>query len=141
MATNKYNDIITLPHHTSPTRTRMPIRDRAAQFAPFAALTGYDDMVEETARTTDSETMLGEHEIELLDRKLRALKEHEGSHPYIELTYFIPDARKSGGRYETLRSHIQRIDENASTVVLGDGKSIPFNKISALSSHIFTDEE
>ncbi len=141
MATDKYNDIINLPHHTSPTRTRMPARDRAAQFAPFAALTGYGDMVEEASRLTDSESELGEYDTELLDRKLRLLKENEASRPYISLTYFIPDERKSGGRYETLHSHLLRIDENTSTLILADGKRIAFNKISALSSHLFNDEQ
>ncbi len=141
MATNKYNDIIMLPHHTSPTRTRMPARDRAAQFAPFAALTGYDGMVEETARITDSENALEEYDIELLDRKLRVLKEHVGSRPYVELTYFIPDGRKSGGRYETVRSSLLRIDEISGTLTLADGKRVSFDKISALSSHLFTDEQ
>ncbi len=140
MSTDKYNDIIMLSHHVSPTRPKMPMRDRAAQFAPFAALTGYDDMVEETARITESENEASEYDIMLLDSRLRKLKEHESSHPHLELNYFCPDERKSGGRYETVRARLKRIDELEQILILDNGKKIPFDKITAISSLVLTEE-
>lgn len=137
---NKYDDIILMAHHTSPTRPHMSMRDRAAQFAPFAALVGYDGMVEETARLTDSEVELGEYDIGKIDTKLRILKQHEKSHPQLEITYFRPDERKSGGRYETLHARLYRIDELERLVILEGGKKIPFDKISALSALVLLEE-
>ena len=137
---NKYDDIILMAHHTSPTRPHMSMRDRAAQFAPFAALVGYDGMVEETARLTDSELELGEYDIGKIDTKLRILKQHEKSHPQLEITYFRPDERKSGGRYETLHARLYRIDEHEKLVILDNGKKIPFDKISALSALVLIEE-
>ncbi len=134
MSTEKYNDIMDLPHHVSPTRRHMPIRDRAAQFAPFSALTGYDGVIAETARLTDDETELGEYDIARLDLKLRQLKEHENEHPYVEITHFIPDDRKKGGRYEILHSYLHRIDDLGQHLVLADKKIIPFDHIVDISS-------
>ena len=140
MSTRKYDEIIGLAHHTSPTRTRMSMRDRAAQFAPFAALTGYDSLVEETARLTDSENEMGEYDVARLDTKLRILKEHERNRPYVEITHFVPDKKKAGGRYETSRGRIYRIDEIEKLVWLDGEKKISFERISAISSLLFTDE-
>ena len=139
MSTEKYSKIINLPHHTSPTRQRMPIRDRAAQFAPFAALTGYDSMVEETARLTDSEDASSEEHTALIDKKLRILSELESEHPYVEIIYFIPDQRKSGGRYETVYGHLKLIDRLEMELILGDKHRIRFDRIRDINSTAFNE--
>ena len=139
MSTDKYNSIIGLPHHTSPTRKRMPNQDRAAQFAPFAALTGYDSMVEETARLTDAEDAFNEENTALLDKKLRILNELEAEHPYVEITYFIPDERKSGGRYETVYGYLKQIDKIEGAIILRDKRKIPFDKIRNIDSTAFNE--
>ncbi len=140
MNNNKYDDIILMAHHTSPTRPHMPIHDRAAQFAPFAALTGYDGMVEEAARLTDSETELGEYDIERIDTRLRILKEHERSRPYVEVIHFVPDKHKAGGKYITSRAKLCRVDDIEKQIQLEDGKKIEFKHISTISSLLFSDE-
>ena len=136
---NKYDDIINLTHHTSPSRQRMPIRDRAAQFAPFAALTGYDGVIDETARLTDAEDAANEESTAILDRKLRLLNDITDQHPYVEITYFIPDERKSGGRYETVYGYIKSIDINESCIVLMDKRKILFSRIRSLDSTAFNE--
>ena len=139
MSNEKYSKIIDLPHHSSPTRPRMPIRDRAAQFAPFAALTGYDSMVEETARLTDSEDASSEEHTALIDKKLRILSELESEHPYVEIIYFIPDQRKSGGRYETVYGYLKLIDKIEGAIVLGDKRMIRFDRIRDINSTAFNE--
>ena len=136
---NKYDDIINLSHHTSPTRPRMPISDRAAQFAPFAALTGYDGVIAETARQTDAEDAENDDNASLLDRKLRLLNDISNAHPYVEITYFIPDERKSGGRYETVYGYLKMIDTNENCVILMDKRKILFDRIRSLDSTAFND--
>lgn len=135
----KYDDIIGMEHHTSKTRPRMPIRDRAAQFAPFAALTGYDGMIEETARLTDDERLLGDEDTAMLDRKLRVLQACKDSHPYVEITHFVPDQRKSGGRYETAYGYLKEIDNLEEKIILTDKRQISFNKIKAIESTAFNE--
>ena len=98
---DEYRDIINLPHHVSSKRPQMSMLDRAAQFSPFAALTGYDDAIHETARLTNDKVDLSEEEKETLDRKQQILLERLGEHPALTVTYFIPDAKKSGGAYVT----------------------------------------
>ena len=139
MSTEKYKNIIGLPHHTSPTRPRMPQSDRAAQFAPFAALTGYDSMVEETARLTDAEDAYNEENTALIDKKLRILNELEDEHPYVEITYFVPDQRKSGGKYETAYGHIKLIDKIEGAIILRDKRRILFDKIRDIDSTAFNE--
>ena len=139
MGTEKYEKIIGMAHHTSPTRPRMALRDRAAQFAPFAALTGYDAMVEETARLTDSEDAYNEEASALLDKKLRLLNELQNEHPYVEIIYFVPDERKSGGRYETAYGYLKLIDTVESTIMLQDKRKIPFDKIRDIDSTTFNE--
>lgn len=134
-----YDDIINLPHHTSATRQRMSISDRAAQFAPFAALTGYDGVIEETVRQTDSQDESNEESAALLDRKLRILKENESERAYVEITYFVPDERKSGGRYETVYGYLKTVDEIECTLTLMDKRRIPFDRIRSLDSTLFNE--
>ena len=136
---NKYDDIINLSHHTSPSRQRMTIRDRAAQFAPFAALTGYDSVIEETARLTDTEDAQNEESGAILDRKLRLLNDISDTHPYVEISYFVPDEKKSGGRYENAYGYLKAIDANESCIVLMDKRKISFDKIRSLDSTAFND--
>ena len=93
----KYDDIINLPHHVSASRHRMSMQERAAQFQPFRALTGYEDAVHETARLTDERVELTEDEKALLDAKLQELADRIDRHPLVTLTYFQPDKRKTGG--------------------------------------------
>ena len=139
MGYEKYKNIINLPHYTSPTRPRMPIGDRAAQFAPFAALTGYDSMVEETARLTDAEDAYNEEASALLDKKLRILNEFEFEHPYVEIIYFVPDQRKSGGRYEAAYGHLKLIDKIEGAIVLSDKRKILFDRIRDIDSTAFNE--
>ena len=119
MGTEKYADIIDLPHHVSQKHPQMPMAERAAQFNPFAALTGYDDAVKETARFTDEMAELTENRKEALDQKLREIVSSEG-HPAVTIEYFVPDKHKSGGSYVTLRGCVRRIDDVAGEMVLTD---------------------
>ena len=106
----KYDDIINLPHHVSRTHPQMTMEERAAQFSPFAALTGYDDAVTETGRLTDQWMPLSEEETEDMNQKLRFLMDHAGEQPAVSITYFIPDQKKAGGANQTKQGTIRRID-------------------------------
>lgn len=115
----EYADIIELPHHVSPRRPHMPVSDRAAQFAPFAALTGYGDVIKETARQTDARPELSEDERAELDRKLRGILTCvPGERPDITVTYFRPDERKEGGACLEVRGRIKKVDETAGEMIL-----------------------
>ena len=107
-----YMDILSLPHHQSATRPHMSLHDRAAQFAPFAALAGYEEMVDEEARITDREISLGDSEQDLLDQQFRRLSDmlSAGKRPQVSVLVFIPDQYKAGGRYETVTGHARRLD-------------------------------
>ena len=106
---SRYDDIINLPHHVSPTRQRMSMHDRAAQFAPFAALVGYDDAVAETARLTETRPELDEQEQKELDARLRYLADNLDKRPVVKIKYFIPDKRKSGGAIAEFNGIIRKI--------------------------------
>ena len=133
----KYNDIINLPHPTSARHPRMPIGDRAAQFAPFAALTGYDDVIDETARLTDRMTELSEEMKEILDAKQHFLVDVIDTHPKISVVYFVPDAKKQGGMYKTVTGELKMIDEYERQLVLSDGTRIDNNKIYDIECELF----
>jgi hypothetical protein len=120
----KYDDMIGMPHHTSPRHPRMSMRDRAAQFAPFSALTGYGDTIDETARLTDGRIVLTEDAKALLDLKQQLLQARIDSQPEITVIYFVADAKKSGGAYQTVKGRLLRIDPVDKTLVLTDGKRI-----------------
>ena len=140
MSTEKsfpYEDILHLPHHTSRTRTPMPMSDRAAQFSPFSALTGYDDAVTETARLTDEKTELNEEVLTMLNRKYQILAEHLGEEPEITITYFKPDERKSGGSYAVVEGVVRRLDPVEHTIVMKDGITIPMEDAVDLDGTIF----
>lgn len=121
-----YADIVNLPHHVSEKHPRMEMIKRAAQFAPFAALTGYEDEVMETARLTDAETELDESELAALDRTVRQAFS-DGKR--VEITYFVPDAKKSGGKYETAEGMIRKIETG--DIVLDTGLRIPLTRVSS----------
>ena len=123
-AEKKYGDIIHLPHHVSSVHPHMPGSDRAAQFAPFAALTGYGDVIKETARQTDEGPDLSEDEKQELNYKIQLACALPGEKPEIVLTYFVQDEKKSGGAYHTARGKIRRIDPDAGQIILEDGLRI-----------------
>ena len=119
-----YEDIIHLPHHRSKKHAPMPLIDRAAQFSPFAALTGHDAAIRETARITDRKIELDEYEIAALDEKLHQIKEQLIIHPEITVTYFQPDLRKDGGEYVTITSSVKKMDEYTKALIMEDGTRI-----------------
>lgn len=121
----KYRDIINLPHHVSSVHPHMPVTDRAAQFAPFAALTGYREVIEETARQTDTKPELSEDEKEILNYKLRLACDSSGEKADIMITYFVPDAKKAGGAYHNVSGKIRRVDSDSGVTVMEDGMKIP----------------
>lgn len=131
---SNYDDIINLPHHTSKTRPRMSRQDRAAQFSPFAALTGYDDVVKETARLTNKRVELTEDEKSMLDEKLRLVME---SGSVAAVTWFQPDLKKSGGAYVTTTSRVKKTDQLHHLLVMEDGTQIPIDAITDIDSNIF----
>lgn len=129
---HRYDDIINLPHHVSAARPQMPMHDRAAQFSPFAALTGYDDAVEETARLTDEQTELSEDAQNRLDEMLRLIADRIDEQPEIEVTYFVADELKDGGRYVTSVGCVRRIDEYEKKLIFVDGTQIRLDAVSAI---------
>ena len=120
----KYDDIIHLPHHVSATRPHMPMIDRAAQFMPFRALTGYEDAVRETARLTDEKIELTEDEKAILDMRLQKLADEISSQPKVTLTYFRPDKKKTGGAYLTVTGQLKKIDDYEGALILMGGERI-----------------
>lgn len=136
---DEYKDIINLPHHVSSKRPQMPMLDRAAQFSPFAALTGYDDAIHETARLTNDKIDLSEGEKEVLDRKQQILMEKLVDHPALTITYFVPDAKKSGGAYITKSGNLKKIDEFERWMLLTDGTKIPLDDVAGIESKLFRD--
>ena len=134
-----YEDIINLPHHISSKRPQMSMLDRAAQFSPFAALTGYDDAIHETGRLTDEKIDLSEEEKEALDRKQQILMERLGDHPSLTVTYFVPDAKKSGGAYVTKNGNLKKIDGFERWMMLTDGTKIPLDDVADIESELFRD--
>ena len=115
---NRYDDIINLPHHISPTRQRMSIHDRAAQFAPFAALVGYDDAVAETARLTETRPELDEQEQRAINERLAYIADHIHEYPEVRIRYFVPDERKNGGAIVEVSGTVKKISADKSTIFL-----------------------
>ena len=108
---NKYDDIINLPHHVSKTRKPMTMYNRAAQFAPFAALTGYDDAIKETSRLTDKKIEISDELKNELNQKIKFISDNIKLKPKVTITYFVSDNKKSGGVYKTISGNVRRIDE------------------------------
>ena len=132
-----YADIIDLPHHEPVTRPRMSLQNRAAQFSAFDALAGFSDMISEEARVTDVREEAGEEEREQVNRQLNRLAEilAGGRKPEAEVICFVPDERKSGGRYETVSGTVKRVDPVERELVFraetgrADGRKLAFDKI------------
>ena len=135
--TGKYDDIINLPRPVSRNHPPMPMADRAAQFSPFAALTGYDEAVMETGRLTDRKRELNDEEIAALNQKLQFLSEHLEEHPTVTVTFFIPDAKKTGGSYATKTRWLKKIDTFERWIQLDDGAKIPIDDITNIESALF----
>ena len=129
----KYGDIVELPHHVSSNHPQMPNSQRAAQFSPFAALTGYDAAIQETARLTDKKIALDEYKQDELNRKLQRLQkrlhDEPANKPLVQITYFQPDERKAGGAYVTTIGAVKRILEIEQIILLTDGRTIPIDDI------------
>ena len=136
--TTRYDDIIDLPHHQSATRPRMSRINRAAQFAPFAALTGYEAAIQETGRLTDMRIELDESRKAVLNEKLRLLMLHLHDKPEVTITYFEPDLKKSGGAYLSVTGHVRKVDKYSRTVSLEDGTSVLIDQIFGIDSPLFT---
>ena len=130
-----YKDMIDLPHHVSSRHARMPIADRAAQFAPFAALTGYGAVLKETERLTETKIELDEDAKEKLDEKIRSVMKEERCHPEIAVTFFEPDEKKSGGSYVTISGHIKKLDEEKRLLILEEGERIRLNDVFDISEN------
>ena len=127
--TNKYDDIIELPHHVSKKHARMSIHDRAAQFSAFAALTGHKAAIQETERLVDKKIELDENEIQLLNEKLSMVYESLDQHPEVEVTYFVKDSRKDGGKYVTVEGGVKKIDVYHQLLIFDDGTKVPVEDV------------
>lgn len=123
---NPYADIMHLSRPVSTRHLPMSMHDRAAQFSPFAALTGYDAAILETARLTDHRTELAESSKEDLDKKIRTIQETIDLSPEVRVTYFEPDLRKAGGAYQTITGRVKKIDDYDKTIIFEDGSAIGF---------------
>lgn len=135
--TEKYDDIINLPHHVSKKHPPMKAIDRAAQFSPFAALTGHDAAVKETARLTDKRVELDEYMKDYLSRKLQIIEDRLEDNPEIEITYFQPDQKKKGGSYVTYTGTVKKIDQFERAIIMTDGTVIPIDEIISIDGQIF----
>lgn len=132
-----YEDIIHLPHHVSETHPRMSRLNRAAQFSPFAALTGYGAAIQEAGRLTDRKIQLDEDSQAVLDRKLAILREQLSKHPEVAVTYFQPDGKKDGGAYASFSGQVKKIQDYEQLLVFTDGTQIPFSDILDLDGEMF----
>ena len=126
---SRYDDIINLPHHISPTRKQMSMHDRAAQFAPFAALVGYDDAVAETARLTETRPELDEQEQRAINERLAYIADHINEQPEVSIRHFVPDERKNGGAIVEVSGKVKKISTTDGTIVLTDGCKIRLSDI------------
>lgn len=143
---HEYDDIINLPHHTSSKHPQMSLYDRAAQFSPFAALTGFEFAIEETGRITECRVELSEDEKAVLDMRFQEIRERlsgaglevqdgamriDGEKPFVTLTYFQEDALKEGGAYVTISGRVKKIDEDERRVVFEDGRCVKMDDVVA----------
>lgn len=133
-AIHNYDDIINLPHPDSPSHPRMPLRERAAQFSPFAALNGHQEALRETMRLTDEKIQLDEHTKTILNEKLQRLLAYKTNPPEAVITYFEKDLKKQGGSYKKIAGVVTRFDANKRTVVLKTHLEIPADDIIAIET-------
>jgi len=136
-----YEDIIKLPHHVSAARRHMSRHDRAAQFSPFAALTGYEAVIRESGRLTNRRMELSEDSREVLDRRQRMLQYLLPAGPEITVSYFKPDELKEGGEYVTVTGHVKRLDEFERRIVFENGVSVPMDEVAELRGEVFGDAD
>lgn len=134
---NEYGDIINLPHHQSNKHPHMSLHDRAAQFAPFAALKGYDDEIIETARLTDERLELSNEDMALLNERLHIIIDNIKSNPEVEITYFVPDDKKSGGAYVTAKGNIRRIDDVERIIYFTNDMKISIEDLYRIDGELF----
>ena len=137
----KYNEIMGLPHHVSKNRPQMPMSDRAAQFAPFAALTGYDAAIKETGRLTDERIELDVEALSALDMKYQLLMEALDEAPEVTITYFQPDERKAGGKYVSAVGTVKKIDDFERRITMRDGTRIPMDDVLSIDGEMFSSLE
>ena len=137
----KYDEIMGLPHHVSKTRPQMPMSDRAAQFAPFAALTGYDAAIKETGRLTDERIELDVEALSALDMKYQILMEALDEAPEVTITYFQPDERKAGGKYVSAVGAVKKIDDFERRITMRDGTRIPMDDVLSIDGELFSSLE
>ena len=126
---NEYDDIINLQHHQSSKRPHMNSHQRAAQFAPFAALTGYDAAIDETARLTDQKLELSDEQANHLNAQIQWIIENINDKPQVEITYFVPDNSKSGGEYVTVTGSVRRVDDQKREIVFVDGMNVKIDDV------------
>lgn len=132
-----YEDIINLPHHVSKTRPQMSMIDRAAQFSPFAALTGYDAAIKETGRLTDEKIEMDEEALNTLNMKFQLLVDSLADEPEITFTYFKPDERKAGGAYIDVTGKVKKVDDFERLIVMQNGTKMPMDDILNIEGEIF----
>lgn len=132
-----YDDIINLPHHVSATRPQMSMMDRAAQFSPFAALTGYDAAIKETGRLTDEKINMDEETLNIMNMKYQILVDNLYDEPEVTFTYFKPDERKSGGAYIKVTGTVKKVDDFNRVILLQNGTKIPMDDIMYIKGDIF----
>ena len=134
-----YSDIIHLPHHRSANHPHMTMHDRAAQFAPFSALTGYDSIVQETARQTHARAIPDAAELEQLNRKIAYLYTHANEKPVVKITSFVPDEKKSGGNYREETGVVEKIDLTGKKIIMASGSIVSADTVCAIEGDCFTD--
>ena len=135
---SKYDEIMGRPHHVSKTRPQMPMSDRAAQFAPFAALTGYDAAIKETGRLTVERIELDVEALSALDMKYQLLMEALDEAPEVTITYFQPDERKAGGKYVSAVGAVKKIDDFERRITMQDGAKIPMDDVLSIEGELFS---
>ena len=138
---NKYDEILSLPHHVSKTRPQMPMSDRAAQFAPFAALTGYDSAIKETGRLTDERIELDVEALSALNINVWQFMEALDEAPEVTITYFRPDERKAGGKYVSAVGAVKKIDDFERRITMQDGTKIPMDDVLSIDGELFSSLE
>ena len=137
----KYKDIINLPHKQSSKRPHMSLQDRAAQFAPFAALVGYDDAIKETGRLTDERIEMSEENLAVLNAQYQILVDHLDEEPEVTITYFVPDIYKTGGSYITKTGVVKKLDAYERLITMTDGAKIQMDDVLTLEGDIFSAAE
>ena len=138
---NRYDEIINLPHHVSKTRPQLPLSARAAQFAPFAALTGYDSAITEPGRLANERIELDEEALTALDRKYQLLMDAFDDAPEVTITYFQPDERKAGGKFVSAVGAVKKIDEFERRITKRDGSRIPMDDVLSIDGELFSSLE